>query len=582
MAYTLFSKSFGIGSANYQVQITDSSSGTPARILNSSGALVSDGGWARLDSSGNLSVYIDTARSWSVNVIDEDIRSVDPSLLSTTEAAATRSFVSGVWNIAPTSDQAAAVTTRRTTMRPRIRLASALLTAHATAVVAAGGTAPTSAQYDAIRPHLETLMRSSAWPKLRVLWLPMGADGDLNAMRTALVEASGTSALINTGFVSGDYTAAGGLVGGASKKLVTAYSPSAAATAAYPALTATAWGFGAFALGYTLASTVLIGTDASSSAYVGFGGTNVSQMFGGTQAPHWPTKLLQSVQTVGGAMESWTGAARRGTSAGSGSLPSGGISLNAVNGSLNGSHTYGGLWVGEAMTLTEMRALSEFFIDANTALGRAVYSANPTYHGDSIVLGSTNISTSANKFIDRLSAMFGATSTNQGANGRSMSNFAGQTASLVWSDETQSGGYWARVLRDPGSINLIAVGVNDSNNAVPVATFAADYSRVLGNIILAGIRPETIVLVSPWYQPGGSQPVNDATSQAMGTALRTLAATYGCCYVDALNDSRIRSMSAANWDSLGVHGNDAVHGQMYLSVRDAIAASWASTPISAL
>lgn len=527
-----------------------------------------------------------TASDQGLDYTLSDSRSSNPPL-SNDELALFRGplslSVSGVWNIAPSSDQAITVAPRRAVMRPRIRQASALLAAHAAAVVTAGGVAPTTAQYDAIRPHLETLMRSTAWPKLRVLWLPMGADNDINAARVCLVEASGTLALVNTGFLAGDYTTAGGLVGAAGKRLATTYSPSAAASGAYPALSSTAWGFGVFALVSNSGSTVMAGTEASNTHYLGFGGTNVSQMFGGTQVPHWSTKLLQSVQVSGANVEGWTGAYRRATAAGSGALPTGGISINAVNsGALSGSTTFGGLWVGEAMTTTDMAALRDFFADANTALGRAVMATGPNYNGDSITAGVVNISVGSNKYADRLSALYGATTINNGANGRSLSNFSGQTTSLVWSDETGSTGYLVTALRTPGSINLIALGVNDSNNNVPVVQFATDYARVLGNLIAAGLRPESIVLVSPWYQPGGTQAVNDATSQAMGAVIKALAAQYGCCYVDALNDTRIRSLSSANWDALGVHGNDAVHGQMYLSIRDAIAASWSSTALSAL
>lgn len=72
MAYTLFSQSYGVNNALANVTIFESATGVPALILSSAtGGVVSDKGLATLDGSGNLSVYIDTARTWVVKVIDE-------------------------------------------------------------------------------------------------------------------------------------------------------------------------------------------------------------------------------------------------------------------------------------------------------------------------------------------------------------------------------------------------------------------------------------------------------------------------------------------------------------------------------
>ena len=73
MAYTLYTRSFGTNYANNNVSITNSTTAAPATILSSAtGGLVNNNGLATLDSSGNLSVYIDTAVTWTFTVIDED------------------------------------------------------------------------------------------------------------------------------------------------------------------------------------------------------------------------------------------------------------------------------------------------------------------------------------------------------------------------------------------------------------------------------------------------------------------------------------------------------------------------------
>lgn len=84
MAYALFTQSFGPNSANSKVTISEVSTGAPAVILaTASGGIVSDRGIAQTDSSGNLSVYIDTAKTWRVAVVEEEYVPVQPGSVST-------------------------------------------------------------------------------------------------------------------------------------------------------------------------------------------------------------------------------------------------------------------------------------------------------------------------------------------------------------------------------------------------------------------------------------------------------------------------------------------------------------------
>lgn len=82
MAYALYTQSLGSSYANAEVIIRETSTSTPATILSTaSGGFLNDRGWAKLDGSGNLSVYIDTARTWTVSVVNpvivEDSLAVD-------------------------------------------------------------------------------------------------------------------------------------------------------------------------------------------------------------------------------------------------------------------------------------------------------------------------------------------------------------------------------------------------------------------------------------------------------------------------------------------------------------------------
>lgn len=75
MSYGLYTASYGSYNADRQVSITDAASGLPALILGSAlGGVVTNLGLTKLDSSGNLNVYIDLSRTWKVEVFEETFR----------------------------------------------------------------------------------------------------------------------------------------------------------------------------------------------------------------------------------------------------------------------------------------------------------------------------------------------------------------------------------------------------------------------------------------------------------------------------------------------------------------------------
>jgi hypothetical protein len=92
MAYSTYTQSFGSGFANSVVTITEAGTGLPATILASTnGGLLSNQGQASLDSSGNLSVVIDTARTWNINTFDgvsiQPVIPVSSKLIKTNEVS---------------------------------------------------------------------------------------------------------------------------------------------------------------------------------------------------------------------------------------------------------------------------------------------------------------------------------------------------------------------------------------------------------------------------------------------------------------------------------------------------------------
>ena len=94
MAYTLYTQSFGLNNPNSAVIINEAATGTPATILSSAtGGVLSTSGMTKTDASGNISVYIDTARTWVATVVDEAYQSTTSislnRVLSSAELAST-------------------------------------------------------------------------------------------------------------------------------------------------------------------------------------------------------------------------------------------------------------------------------------------------------------------------------------------------------------------------------------------------------------------------------------------------------------------------------------------------------------
>ena len=96
MAFTLFTQSFGSTYANGTVTIVETSTGIPATILaTTTGGLVNNQGYATLDGAGDLSVVIDTAKTFTITPFDGDLVNFVPDL-SNAEKTAARKVLTGV------------------------------------------------------------------------------------------------------------------------------------------------------------------------------------------------------------------------------------------------------------------------------------------------------------------------------------------------------------------------------------------------------------------------------------------------------------------------------------------------------
>jgi len=243
---------------------------------------------------------------------------------------------------------------------------------------------------------LRPLVASTAWQKIRELWVPTG-----NTLTAALVKikaaiiADGTEnrSLINVNFVSGDYSPTVGITGdGSSKYLYSQCTPyNALRTAADAAACAVKnYGFAAYptkpvhsAAGY------LLGAGMQGSNYLnlgGFGDASGGDVIGTTSVKRGVNPLvptghrvrMQFVQNYNNLMQAGTGGlVEAEIAATETSVSQDKIFLFVLNNGSNSPNaatyyagTISGYALFDGMTQAELKQLSIFFDDINFALGR--------------------------------------------------------------------------------------------------------------------------------------------------------------------------------------------------------------------
>lgn len=76
MAFGLYTQTFGAQYANEPITIREALTSKPATLMATiTGGVISYTGNMNLDGSGNLSVYLDTARTWVVTLDDHVVQS---------------------------------------------------------------------------------------------------------------------------------------------------------------------------------------------------------------------------------------------------------------------------------------------------------------------------------------------------------------------------------------------------------------------------------------------------------------------------------------------------------------------------
>jgi lysophospholipase L1-like esterase len=438
-------------------------------------------------------------------------------------------------------------------------------------------TATTVSNYelDALREPLERLVRSSAWAKLKELWIPCGttaADAYVKLKWDATAGQAMTTAAAPT------YTQATGMLGnGTTSLLLTGLNPTTAG------FTAGDWGFGVYSLiTEGLSSTgVLGGYTTSTNTYlsVNSGGSSINGSIVGIDLPY---TRFNAVQIGGGNAQQWYGGYQRASVASVGALAGGPISLLSVNGAFNSNANIGGYaaWT-PSLTQAEMQALAAFFDSVNQNLWRASWGSSLIACGDSNTIGTGTGVTNLNRFSYLVAKALGLANVagaefNGGHNGSTMSSGTA-SGNLDWYTSYQL----SEVYKCKPPLTLMMIGTNDAGWAVPISTFQAQYDNWLSNQIAAGIDPSTIILISPiaGSNINGSYVVTNTTLPNYVAVVKALALKYGTGYYDAYALTLSHTGNTDWYQTDFIHLNATGHAALATALLAYIGTTYARQPL---
>lgn len=434
-------------------------------------------------------------------------------------------------------------------------ISSAVLQNYRAAIVAAGSSIG-QLELQALRDPLDRLIRSSVWPKLRELWLPLGAD--LTAARVKIKsDATATASMALIGAPT--FNALAGVIGdGAAAALNTGFNPTTAA------LPVGDWGFGVLPVGLA-ASGILGGTLAGTNTYIAYSvglGSTINNV--GINL-HIQQPRLMSVQYTANTAQGWVGGWMQASGAGAAALPNSALTLLSAGGGFWSSQTVAGYAVwSPALTAAELLSLQGFFDAVASALARNSLQASLVGCGDSNLAGSIGGITAAQRFLNIASKSLGLAEDNQGVANSVVSPAAGAGAGQNW----LTGLPYVRSISRAGTLYVVMLGTNDDRYLVAPERFAADYEAWLAIQFASGFTPSQYILLSP---PAATDPVSSLQRLAVyRDSIRSLARKYGCGFLDvyALTSGRADYFQADN-----LHLNAAGHAAVGASLVAYVATS---------
>lgn len=416
-----------------------------------------------------------------------------------------------------------------------------------------------SAQHlTALAAYLDPLVSSSAWPKIKELWVPLGDQ--LAGMLVKLKYPSALSAVLtHDNLTQGDYNPAVGLTGGTNKRLKSSFNPATHFTTALS-------GFGVFTLVDSWnQNSVLGGSTGGLSYFLSIG--NNSRLGNYTVSDgtgqHFRARGFQWAQFRSGQFEAGTGRRITVSATATPALNNDTFNVFSTGGSFYSDATVGGYALFEAMTPEELGRLTLFFQRVNANCGRDVYAPNVSFIGDSITEG-VGASSEATRWVNVFASKYGLAINNQGLGGYTLK-------------APQFPGPWGvyplieRVYNKPSTSYVIFIGTNDAYNYTAPPThlqdFESTYRTMLDTLIADGISIKSqVVLVSPSW-PSDAALTNGITRaryESYVAKVAQIATDYEAPYVDAYATILAAGGQAALADT--IHPNNAGHAAIAAAV----------------
>lgn len=402
---------------------------------------------------------------------------------------------------------------------------------------------------DILTRALNPLMQSSAWNKIRELWLPVGNGTTIAGAMVKIkwpYNASDNSSMLNTAFVDADYSPTVGLTGdGSTKSLMTLTTPANAlrtSADSTPACALNDYGIAVYTTSQSWGAGVLAGATTvgnNNYRYLGLAaaGDGITDRWGGaTSAGNLKRGMVSKtgyqtrmnfVQNHAGVLSTGIGSFVQSYSNNSPETVVGTnrIVLFGANGgggtdtatSLS-SATISGYALFDGMEPNELLALSNFFDQVNYDLGRI--GNHIVVFGDS---GAANTGvTIDNRWFQRVGYELGYTG-NTGAADRAI-NLATNGATVSYCPTLGTGGantynqwtyivtngavdsapadassYLYKALQHPAGYYIFHIGGNDANFSGDAVAFEAGYRDTITKLVAAGIHPKRIILNSQYY-----------------------------------------------------------------------------------
>lgn len=434
-----------------------------------------------------------------------------------------------------------------------------------------------SSQVAALDGLVKSLQSKGLWSTCNHFNPMLGADGSLYACRTPVkTGTSGAAQYTNTNFVTGDYTAAGGLIStGSTKRLATGYTPSNDSrdfNNTFFALEHVDDSYGNGTGSVDLSE--LTGTTRIANYYqIGGNGRGTTKSPWG-RGLGWYTVDSGLAQVVTG--HDWSATWRENANAGAMNSELGLYCACSAGSILNGKGAFGGLWVGSQLT----RAQILDFVDAweiyRRAIGRAPATSRCAFIGDSITQGTG--ATVATMPTTRWSRVYAAATGFRECN-FGIANGCLQTDFLISGGTNQQAfgrnGNTAEVLRCKPSRVCIVLGTNDCRNydtnsagdTTKIATCQQNAITLINALNTGGISYSNIILGSiPWMDPTGSGNPTQAKQDLYVAAAAAAAASTGCKYKDL--NAYMKNQTA--WlIADGIHPNDAGMSQISTAMQAA-------------